>query len=194
MQFTSIDPLCEKYYSISPYAFCADNPLKFFDLDGRKLYYANNATIEFKKEFVQVAKYLNAHVAGKILKGLIDNKRVVYLKEGKGASHFDPNTNTITWDPHMGMITDKGVIVSPTVVVNHEMDHALDALSNPNHKENAKSGTDKQYGSKEEKRVITGSEQDTARKLNEIKPTEVTRTDHEGQAITTTSPVSTTPA
>ena len=30
-----VDPLCEKYYSISPYAYCANNPVKFVDPDGR---------------------------------------------------------------------------------------------------------------------------------------------------------------
>jgi hypothetical protein len=32
-----IDPLCEKYYNISPYAYCANNPVKFVDLDGREV-------------------------------------------------------------------------------------------------------------------------------------------------------------
>ena len=34
-QFTSIDPLCEKYYSVSPYAYCAGNPVNRIDPDGR---------------------------------------------------------------------------------------------------------------------------------------------------------------
>ena len=34
-QFTSMDPLCEKYYHISPYAYCAGNPVKYVDPDGR---------------------------------------------------------------------------------------------------------------------------------------------------------------
>ena len=29
-----MDPLAELYYSISPYAYCANNPLKYIDLDG----------------------------------------------------------------------------------------------------------------------------------------------------------------
>ena len=29
------DPLAEKYYSISPYAYCLNNPLKFVDPDGK---------------------------------------------------------------------------------------------------------------------------------------------------------------
>ena len=32
--FTSIDPLCEKYYHISPYAYCANNPILFVDPNG----------------------------------------------------------------------------------------------------------------------------------------------------------------
>lgn len=30
-----MDPLCEKYYSISPYAYCLNNPIRMIDKDGR---------------------------------------------------------------------------------------------------------------------------------------------------------------
>ena len=33
-RFTTMDPLCEKYYSISPYAYCNNNPVKYVDPDG----------------------------------------------------------------------------------------------------------------------------------------------------------------
>ena len=36
-RFTTMDPLCEKYYSISPYAYCNDNPVNYVDPDGRKV-------------------------------------------------------------------------------------------------------------------------------------------------------------
>ena len=36
-RFTTMDPLCEKYYSISPYAYCNNNPVKYVDPDGRKV-------------------------------------------------------------------------------------------------------------------------------------------------------------
>lgn len=33
-----IDSLCEKYYGVSPYAYCENNPVKFVDPDGMSIY------------------------------------------------------------------------------------------------------------------------------------------------------------
>jgi RHS repeat-associated protein len=33
--WTSVDPLAEKYYNVSPYAYCNNNPVMFIDPDGR---------------------------------------------------------------------------------------------------------------------------------------------------------------
>jgi len=40
--FLSIDQLAEKYPHLSPYIYCAGNPISFFDPDGRERYYATN--------------------------------------------------------------------------------------------------------------------------------------------------------
>ena len=37
-RFTTMDPLCEKYYSISPYLYCTGNPVNLVDLDGREVF------------------------------------------------------------------------------------------------------------------------------------------------------------
>jgi RHS repeat-associated protein len=34
-RWQNIDPLCEKYYSISPYVYCANNPIRFIDYKGK---------------------------------------------------------------------------------------------------------------------------------------------------------------
>ena len=36
-RFTTIDPMAEKYYNISPYAYCANNPVNYIDLRGDSL-------------------------------------------------------------------------------------------------------------------------------------------------------------
>lgn len=39
--FTSMDPLAEQYYHISPYAYCAGDPVNRVDLDGRSTWVIN---------------------------------------------------------------------------------------------------------------------------------------------------------
>ncbi len=35
-RFTTLDPLAEKYYSVSPYVYCMNNPLRFIDVKGEE--------------------------------------------------------------------------------------------------------------------------------------------------------------
>ena len=37
-RFMTVDPLAEKYYWISPYAYCLNNPIKYIDPDGRDVW------------------------------------------------------------------------------------------------------------------------------------------------------------
>ncbi|OYQ51997.1 M91 family zinc metallopeptidase, partial [Flavobacterium aurantiibacter] len=41
--FISVDPLAEKYPSISGYAYCANNPVIYVDIDGREIFIPNIA-------------------------------------------------------------------------------------------------------------------------------------------------------
>ena len=44
VRWGTIDPLAEKYYSISPYAYCGNNPMKYVDLRGDSLTLAGSAS------------------------------------------------------------------------------------------------------------------------------------------------------
>ena len=37
-RFTTLDPMAEKYYSVSPYSYCAGNPVRFVDPSGMDRY------------------------------------------------------------------------------------------------------------------------------------------------------------
>ncbi len=50
-RFTTMDPMAEKYYSISPYAYCAGNPVNLVDPDG------NNPVYDFYGNFLGTDQY-----------------------------------------------------------------------------------------------------------------------------------------
>jgi hypothetical protein len=54
-RFFAIDPLAEKYYNISPYAYVMNNPIKYFDPDGRVVVDANgNIVVTSKNDGVRI--------------------------------------------------------------------------------------------------------------------------------------------
>ena len=46
MRTTTMDPMCEKYYSTSPYAWCSNNPVNYIDPDGRLVQLQDSASID----------------------------------------------------------------------------------------------------------------------------------------------------
>ncbi len=63
--FTSMDPLCEKYYHISPYAYCAGNPVNAVGPDGKDWYIPNQGEISWTDYNSQEEMNKNGY-AGKI--------------------------------------------------------------------------------------------------------------------------------
>jgi hypothetical protein len=200
-RFVTVDPLAEEDAHISPYAFCRNNALLYSDPDGRKVVFAQGATAQFKREFAAAVKYLNAHGAGGMLANLQKSKETYtvgfgQIAEGAGFSYKD---RTITWDPRTGTTTTDAEgnkhKLSPSNLLNHEADHANQYDKNPEQYQKDRNTKDDDYQNKEEKRVITGSEQDTAHKLGEVPAGQVTRNSHDGGTLyPTTGPTSTKPA
>ena len=86
LQSMSIDPHCEKYYSISPYVYCMNNPVKYIDPNGKD---AVLVVFPDYKISTPIGKMGNLGHAGVLL---INNKTGLtkyyeygrYDKEGKG--------------------------------------------------------------------------------------------------------------
>ena len=54
-RFTTPDPLSEKYYHLSPYAYCASNPLRYIDPTGMEIFINDeNCQKEFKLSMLDV--------------------------------------------------------------------------------------------------------------------------------------------
>ena len=69
-RFMTMDPMAEKYYSISPYAYCANNPVNYVDPDGKYITYTNNSNhityFYYKGNFYNSSfKYVNGHLVPK---------------------------------------------------------------------------------------------------------------------------------
>ena len=82
-QFTTIDPMCEKYYHISPYAYCGNNPINAIDPTGCDSVFA-------KKLFSGTIYYIGDD--GKntgnvyVVKGKTKRAVIAATKEGKNYS------------------------------------------------------------------------------------------------------------
>jgi RHS repeat-associated protein len=184
----NIDPKASEFPWISTYATFGNNPIWFVDPDGEKIVFAKGVSKEFKASFKAAIQKLNANKVGGIVSALEKSKRTYYITETTdGNNRFSPSSTTegtIYWNPSLGAETDDGIMVSPTTILNHEMTHALTfdaAMDQGKVKEyiaDSQKGSDPDYDTKNEKWVITRSEQKTAKALGEIGEGQVTRKNH----------------
>lgn len=75
--WTSMDPLCEDYFGVSPYNFCGSNPINAIDLEGRD-WYQNNSTSYYTWFDGDEERENFTHIGGKgsvlgEFEGIIDN-------------------------------------------------------------------------------------------------------------------------
>ncbi len=148
-----------------------------YDYKTGSTYKGNNA---FIKNFYKSVETLKKNNTDGIINSLEKHTSKVAVYQTSEAGSASIEGKYIKWNDKQGIETTNGVSLTPTAILNHEADHAMSALTNPEHSNNSKIDPDNPYNTKEEERVITGSEQDTAKKLGLIEEGEVTRTDHQG--------------
>ena len=101
----------------------------------------------------------------------------------EGPNNFIPKNNTIYWLPKYGIITDNLYFLSPMENLQHEADHGAKYNSDPTTMLKDGEVSDPAFGNREERRVILGSETETAQKLGKLKEGEITRSSHTGVYI-----------
>ena len=85
-RFTTMDPLAEKYYSISPYAYCADNPVNMLDVDGNKIVFVNGFSQWWFKYFGRLSPgkdYWNSGIVN-TAQDVLGDKKVFFAERGFG--------------------------------------------------------------------------------------------------------------
>ena len=153
-RFTTMDPMCEKYYHLSPYAYCGNNPVNAIDMKGDTIIYIydnnqynyvmnGNASGFYDKEGNKLNDpnaYEISYALQEIQSGTVGNKLVSFLSNStKNVSikvlnnnETDSNNNksTISWDPsdtHAAGTDENGSLESPPyIALAHELFHARD--------------------------------------------------------------------
>ncbi|MBO4739381.1 MAG: hypothetical protein J5606_07470, partial [Bacteroidales bacterium] len=108
--FTSRDPLFEKYFWISPYSYCANNPIKYMDPsgctiviigeDGTETTYEPGMTYEGNDEFTQKAitvlndGYSNSATAERMI-GELCGPEYLYKIESGVESDYTPSNQSV---------------------------------------------------------------------------------------------------
>ena len=102
-QTTTQDPLATNYYPISPYTWCAGNPVRFVDLDGKQLYITGNlSTMAFEQLNAKTSLSLSIDKNGLVIakgkaKNDVDKMLLQVINETTIAVHINAtNDKTLT--------------------------------------------------------------------------------------------------
>jgi hypothetical protein len=137
-----------------------------------------------RSDYVLARTYLSRDVTQRrLFQRLDESARHFRLTiNDRNDDHFDPQTNTIAWDPYSALRTTRGGTQSPALGLGHEIAHAVEA---PSREAALARQTLSRYDDAEERRVIRGSERHAARTL-----CEAIRYDHRGTTYRVATPVS----
>jgi len=155
MRFTTMDPLAEKYYNMSPYAYCGNNPVNAIDLNGDTITY-NHKEVQYtyvmdsnNTGFYDSNNYkMNSPFANVLTKALQDissgkkgEKLVNYLSSSKinvriiptakdNETSYNKGEIIVKWNPDdeygAGLNEFNRQETPPFVTLAHELYHAED--------------------------------------------------------------------
>lgn len=120
--WTTPDPLADKYYGWSPYAFCVDDPMDYYDIDGNIITISNN----YRSALNNIAKIAATSIGYDKLNSLVSsftnynfNRVLLLTKMGYLAGEKE-----IRYVNHTLFLRIDGGSPSPFVLLGHEIAHA----------------------------------------------------------------------
>jgi RHS repeat-associated protein len=171
---------------------------------------------QFVQDFLTAYNYDVSNGGGESIKEAATNSNLtIGLRQGNGkddTSFFDLyGTKDVVWFSHTAVETTDDYVMSPATVLDHEFGHAVGYFKNPKafmqrftwkgreaemkdpnkYWEVMKSYSDKDYGNKEERRVITSTEARTAQANGEYPAGYVRPNHYTGGHRTVSTPTST---
>ncbi len=183
---------------MSPYIYCAGNPVSFYDEGGTRIVFAKDASTSFKNAFAATVKYMNDRKTSDNLAKLEKSNTVYIIRETDikhNISQFVREENTIYWSPNQILETNHYLWLSPATILDHEVEHAVrydtdfmnakDDFIKRQYLKDHIIGSSDQFWKKEEERVITGREQRTARRHREIRNDQTTRSNYKAKVYIT---------
>ena len=189
-----MDPLCEKYYNVSPYAYCGNNPVRYIDPDGKKIVMSQKNSQEFNYQYNNAITYLKEHGCSSLISYLEEIPIEITIEEiGSNEQNYtviDLGVNKIGWNAKQGMLTDLGYKLSPAIRLFHEFAHQEHKLRNPKKFLEDTVPNDSFYQSEDDESIIKNEETYAARNCGEIPQDAISRGSHGGINFETTSSTS----
>jgi len=132
-RWLAVDPLHDKYPSLSPYVYAADNPITYYDIDGREILFADGfkQNDEMQALFWEAIDYWREfgdfdYIFDKVVK----DQRPIYIsyvndpKKTRFAGGDEGKRGMIFWNPFYLMETKEGGFQSASLLLLHELAHA----------------------------------------------------------------------
>lgn len=154
MRFTTMDPMCEKYYHLSPYAYCGNNPVNAVDMQGDTItyvyngiqyayrmdgdnsgFYDKNGNVLDEPSVNELSSALKVIQSGKegnqLLQYLCSSNQNIFMNIGNtNVTKHEKGETNITWNPtdfHGAGVDEFGGTMIPTYIpLAHELFHAKD--------------------------------------------------------------------
>ncbi len=205
----NVDPMSEKYANLSPYNYCANNPVLFVDPNGEDIviHYKENSSNKvyrftgnskgapdnpFVGHVISAWNYNVQNGGGdKMFEAATNPNISVHVTEGLVSQRrtIDGGLSVVFWNPLLGSLTDEDYILSPATHLEHEIAHEVNRQTNYPEYKSRKRAKNTQYENNEEMFVIQGPEAYTAYKNGEV-PQGYFRKNHKGVSVITNNPKS----